>query len=86
MNRQDARAAVIAAIGAVAPEVDPADLAADEEIWFGLDLDSMDQLQIMEQLAERTGVQIPEADYPRLQSIDDIVEYCVAATAAGVRE
>lgn len=83
MSPDDVRATVIAAIAAVAPEVDPAGLDPDEEIWFGLDLDSMDQLRIMEQLAERTGVHIPEADYPRLQSIDDIVDYLVATTAGG---
>lgn len=82
MNPDDVRQVVLSAIEAVAPEVDPVGLGPDEEIWYGLDLDSMDQLQIMERLSEATGVQIPEADYPKLQSIDDLVAYCVAATSS----
>ena len=79
MNPDDARAVILAAIGQVAPEVDPKELGPDEEIWFGLDLDSMDQLQIMEHISTQTGVEVPEADYPKLQTIEDLVGYLAAA-------
>jgi acyl carrier protein len=75
MKPDDTRAVILAAIGQVAPEVDPDDLGPDEEIWFGLDLDSMDQLQIMEHISTETGIEVPEADYPKLQTIDDLVGY-----------
>ncbi len=81
MNPDDARAVILAAIGQVAPEVDPHDLGPDEEIWFGLDLDSMDQLQIMEHISTQTGLEVPEADYPKLQTIDDLVGYLSAAVS-----
>ena len=40
-----------------------------------VDLDSMDWLNFLVSLSERFGVAIPEADYARLVSFNDVLDY-----------
>ena len=40
-----------------------------------LDLDSMDFLNVIAALNERTGVDVPEADYPQLATIGSAADY-----------
>lgn len=46
-----------------------------------LDLDSMDFLRVVQGLHARTGVDVPEADYGKVTTLDDLVAY-VAQRAA----
>ena len=82
MQAQDIRAGVIAAIVDVAPEVDAAALRADRPLRAQVDLDSMDWLNVIVGWHERFGVDIPEADYARLTTLDAIVAYLAAKTAS----
>jgi acyl carrier protein len=75
------RETVIAAIRAVAPELDADDLTDDARLQEDLDLDSMDFLDVVTGLSERTGVDIPERDYPELATIGDCVAYLERHTA-----
>jgi len=43
-----------------------------------LDLDSMDFLNFMIGLHERTGIEIPELDYPQLSTVEKCADYLVA--------
>lgn len=65
----------------VAPEVDLRALTPDTELQFDLDLDSMDFLNIVAAVHERTGIDIPERDYPELLTVGSFASY-VAAHAA----
>lgn len=38
----------------------------------------MDWLNIIEGFHERLGIEVPEADYPQLATLDDIVTYFCA--------
>jgi acyl carrier protein len=69
----DARAHVAAALSIVAPDVDPADLDAD--LHDDLGLDSMDLLNVAAAIAERSGIEIPERDYPGLRTIRQVADY-----------
>jgi acyl carrier protein len=51
-------------------KVDPAEPLRDQ-----LDLDSMDFLDIVMELRKRYQIQIPEADYPQLATLDSCVNY-----------
>jgi acyl carrier protein len=77
-NNADIRAATLAAIKAVAPEVEEGALAADRPLREQVDLDSMDWLNVIVGLHERLGVEIPEADYAKLTSLNAIVAYLAA--------
>ncbi len=62
-------------IGGIAPEADCATLAGDEDLREALDLDSMDFMNFVVALHERTGIDIPEADYPQLHTLDGAIAY-----------
>jgi acyl carrier protein len=74
----DIRAGVIAAIRAIAPEVGEDELDPRRRLRDQVDLDSMDWLNVIVGFHERFGVDIPEADYARLTTLDAIVAYLVA--------
>ena len=75
MTRDEIRASLLAALGDVAPEADLSRLDPREDLREQLEIDSMDLLNVAIGVHRRTGVEIPEADYPRLATLDSAVAY-----------
>jgi acyl carrier protein len=75
MNDTELRAAVIAELRTIAPEVDGDELRDDRPLRRQVDLDSLDWLNFLVGLHQRLAVEIPEVDYPQLASIDDLIGY-----------
>lgn len=75
MTIDEIRAAVLTLLKRIAPEADTAAIAGDEPIRHQIDLDSMDSLNILAGLAEVFAIEVPECDYGRLQTLDDMVAY-----------
>jgi len=71
------RAIVFDVLAEIAPEVDAAALRGDQPLRDQVDLDSMDFLNLLVGVHQRTGVEIPEADYPKLATLDQLVAYLV---------
>lgn len=78
MNENELLDAVLTSLGQVAPEADPATLDPTTPIVDQLEIDSMDHLDFVVALSERTGVEVPERDYAQLASVDDCVAYLAA--------
>ena len=70
--------AVLASLGEVAPEMDAPSLDRSAPIADQLEIDSMDFLDFIVGLAERTGIEVPERDYADLASVDGCVRYLEA--------
>lgn len=66
---------------AVAPEVDVETLKLAAPLRRQVDLDSMDWLNFLISLHHHFGVNFPEADYARLSSLNDVVNYLQAKLA-----
>lgn len=62
----------------IAPESDPASLRPDQKIRETLDIDSFDFLNFLIALDERLRVEIPEADYGKLNTLDGMARYLLA--------
>jgi len=75
MTSDDARDIIRAVIGEVAPEADLSTVGPDEMLQEALDLDSIDFLNFVTGLHERTGLEIPERDYPELSTLEGCVRY-----------
>lgn len=75
MREAEARALVVEILKAIAPETEPESLSGGEDIREALDIDSMDFLSFAAALSRRTGREVPEADYPRLFTIDGAVAW-----------
>jgi acyl carrier protein len=78
VTHDEIRGQVGAALASVAPEVDPAALNPAAPLRGQVDLDSMDFLRFVVELHTRLGVDVPEADYARLASLDTIADYVAA--------
>ncbi len=78
-TEQELRAIVISVLTEVAPDVDPAAIDPETELVEQLDIDSMDFLNIVVAINERTGIEIPERDYPKLSTLNDAVGYLAHA-------
>lgn len=87
MTTDDCQKAVLAIIADIAPDEDLSKLKPDVRLRDQLQLDSMDFLDIVMELRKRHGIEVPEADYGRLASLDSCVEYLLpkfnARPAAG---
>jgi acyl carrier protein len=75
MTRDEAASTARDAISRVAPDVDVGLLDGDVELRGELDLDSMDFLNVMIAIAETTGIEIPERDYPEVATFSGLVDY-----------
>lgn len=75
MNAEALRRIAAEVIAGIAPEADLSTVGDDENLRDALDLDSMDFLNFVIGLAERTGHPIPEADTPKLQTLRGLLAY-----------
>ncbi len=62
-------------LGRIAPEVDFDSVPLTDAIQAAFDIDSMDFLNFITALHERTGVNIPETDYTRVRTIASALAY-----------
>ena len=78
MTKDETREIVLRALGQVAPEADLSQLKPNLRIRDQLDIDSMDLLNFVIGLHKELNVEIPEADYPKLATLDGCIEYLLA--------
>jgi acyl carrier protein len=74
-TREAIRAAIFAVLGEIAPEADPAAIAADQPLRDQIDIDSFDFLNVIIRLHETLGVDIPEKDYAELLTLNGALDY-----------
>jgi hypothetical protein len=75
VTREELRALTLDALGGIAPEADLGALSGSVALRDQLDLDSMDFLNFLVAVHRRTGIEIPEADYSKLATLDQLVAY-----------
>ena len=80
MNDADIRAVVLETLKSIAPEVEDSALRADRPLRQQVDLDSIDWLNFLMGLHDKLKVDIPESDYARLVTLDDVVAYLAEAS------
>lgn len=75
MTEDEVKQIVIDIINEIAPDEDTSDLKGDVSLREQMDLDSMDFLDIVMELRKQHGIEVPEADYPELASLDSCANY-----------
>ena len=80
MTAADIKATILDGLARIAPESDPAELSPDDQIRRTLDIDSYDFLNFLIGLHEKLGVEIPEADYGKLKTLNEMVAYLSTRT------
>lgn len=82
MNAEEIRVAALTILKTIAPEIEPAELVSNRPLRQQVDLDSMDWLNFLVALHKQLGVDIPEADYRKLVTVDDLVGYLLGKLRA----
>lgn len=75
MTKDEIREIVLHVLGQIAPEADMSQIKPDLRIRDQLDIDSMDLLNFVVGLHKELQVEIPEADYPNLVTLNGCVDY-----------
>jgi acyl carrier protein len=75
MKREELAAKLLALVTGIAPDVDPATVAPGIDFRDQFDFDSMDTLNLAIEIHREFGVDVPEAEYSRLASLDKCVAY-----------
>lgn len=83
MSEIDIRKVVQEELNNIAPEVDLAAVDPAADLREATDIDSMDFLNFVTALHRRTGVDIPETDYPRVITLSGMVAYLEAKLKLG---
>ncbi|MDP2136641.1 MAG: phosphopantetheine-binding protein [Candidatus Didemnitutus sp.] len=75
MTKDDCKKLVIEIISDIAPDEDLSNIKAEVRLRDQLQLDSMDFLDIVMELRKRHGIEVPEADYLQLASLQSCADY-----------
>ena len=75
MNESELKQIIVTELAKVAPGSDPGAVGLDENLRESLDIDSFDALNFFIALSERLGVDIPDRDMGRLNTMGEILQY-----------
>jgi acyl carrier protein len=75
MTKDEIEEIVLHVLGQIAPEADMSQIKSNLRLRDQLDIDSMDLLNFVVGLHKELQVEIPEADYPRLATLNGCVDY-----------
>lgn len=75
MTQEQITDAIVSQIQAVAPEIEAADILPDAHLQRSLEIDSFDFLKILTALKEMLGVEVPEADYAQVDTLNKMRDY-----------
>lgn len=75
MNEQAIRQLAAEILAGIAPEADLGTVDDSEDLREALDLDSMDFLNFVIALSEKSGVKIPEADMAKVRTLRGLIAY-----------
>jgi acyl carrier protein len=79
MNDEEIRVRVLKTLSGIVPELEPGTLKRDKSLRDQLDIDSMDFLNFLIALHQEFDVDVPEADAPKLGTIDACAAYLAQA-------
>jgi acyl carrier protein len=75
VNDEEIRALLVGQLRQIAPEIDLSQIDFAVDLREQVDFDSMDILNLVVAIHEATGVDIPEADYPQMVSLNGCITY-----------
>ena len=81
MTKDEIREKVLHALAQIAPEADLSQLKPNLRIRDQMDIDSMDLLNFVIALHKEFNIDIPEADYSKLPTLEGCVEYLASHKA-----
>ena len=78
MTESEIKGAVFRGLEKIAPEADFSALSPDENVRNALDIDSYDFLNFLIGLNKELGIEVPEADYGKIATLNGMINYLSA--------
>ena len=75
MNKDELKNIIIEEILNIAPDIEKDEITMDGNIQTSLEIDSYDFLNILVALNERVGVEVPESDYAKVDTLQNMIDY-----------
>jgi len=75
MSKDDIKSKIIKSILEIAPDIEEDEIEPNENIQNSLEIDSFDFLKILTAMNEEVGVEVPEADYAKVDTLEKMAEY-----------
>lgn len=75
MNKDELKNIIIEEILNIAPDIEQDEITMDGNIQTSLEIDSYDFLNILVALNERVGVEVPESDYAKVDTLQNMIDY-----------
>ena len=77
MTEAERKETILGLLKKVAPDTEPETLQPDDNIRTTLEIDSFDYLQFIVAIDEKFGIDTPEEDYGKIQTLKTLNEYLV---------
>ncbi|SFG83621.1 acyl carrier protein [Neptunomonas qingdaonensis] len=75
MDTKQLRELILTELCNIAPEIEKDEVPDDQDFREALELDSMDFLSLVIAVSQQTKVNIPEVDYPKVLTLNDMINY-----------
>lgn len=75
MTTEELKSTIIEQILEIAPDIEVDEIEMDAHIQRSLEIDSFDFLKILTAMKEKVGLEVPEADYAKVDTLRHMVEY-----------
>jgi len=75
MNKDEIKSIIIKTILEVAPDIEEQEIEPNENLQQSLEIDSFDFLKILTQMNEEISIEVPESDYSKVGTLEDMAEY-----------
>jgi acyl carrier protein len=78
MKSEEITQTLMQRLKSIAPDTEPDQLQPDDNIREKLGIDSFDYLQFIVALDEQFGIETPEEDYGKIQTLQELTDYVEA--------
>jgi acyl carrier protein len=75
VTKEEIKRAIIKEILAIAPDIEEEEIGPDANLQRSLEIDSFDFLKVLTALNEKLGVEVPEADYGQVDTLEKMADY-----------
>lgn len=75
MTQEEIKQTIISQILEIAPDIEEHDIVADKNLQRSLEIDSFDFLKILTALNDILGVEVPEKDYAKVDTLEHMTHY-----------
>ncbi len=75
MTKEEIKTTIKETIYEIAPELEGEEIPEDDNIQRSLEIDSYDFLNLLTELNDKLGVEVPESDYAKVDTVANMADY-----------